>query len=221
MDLAPYRSVFEHVECNYRDILIEADATLDRVYFPESGVISILAVYADGRSMEMATIGREGSTAIQAVFGARSSSFRLLVQVPGEALCMKRADFDLAMAQSEAFRQLMYAHSHAFLEQVLVSGACNGAHTIRQRLARWLLMMWDRHDADTLPVTQDLMAEMLGVQRPTVTNAARLLHDEGMIKLERKRVSLLDREALGRVSCECYHQVRSRTANLLPKTYVT
>lgn len=219
-DLGPIETGLERVDCTYRDILIEADAALDRIYFPERGVISILAVYSDGRSMEMATIGREGSTAIQAVFGAKASTFRLMVQVPGTALCLRRNEFDRAIERSPPFRQLMLSHSHAFLEQVLVSGACNGAHTIKQRLARWLLMMWDRNDDDTLPVTQDLMAEMLGVQRPTVTNAARAMHEDGLIRLERKRVTLLDRDGLGNASCECYQQVRTRTANLLPKTYV-
>lgn len=219
-DLDRLKASFDDVECKYRDILIESDSTLSRVYFPGSGVISILAVYPDGHTIEMATIGREGSTAIQAVFGAKSSSVRLLVQVPGQAMCMTRSAFDWAMAELPSFRALVFAHSQAFLEQVMVSGGCNGAHTVRQRLARWLLMMWDRHDDDELPITQDLMAEMLGVHRPTVTKAARHLQKQGLIKLERKRVTLLDHDRLAGASCECYQMVRMRTAQLLPKTYI-
>src|SRR5450756_2231543 len=107
----------------------------------------------------MATIGREGCTGVQAVFGARSSSVRLLVQIPGSAAKMSRAAFMRATESMPAFRSLMYAYVQAFLEQVMVSVACNGAHGLKQRLARWLLMMRDRGDDDTLRITQNLLAE--------------------------------------------------------------
>jgi CRP-like cAMP-binding protein len=113
----------------------------------------------------------------------------------------------------------MFAYVHAFLEQVLVSGACNGAHSLKQRLARWLLMMRDRGDDDTLKITQDLLAEMLGVQRPTISNAARELEHAGFIERGRQQVTILDRQGLLGTSCECYQLVRTRLAHHLPKTY--
>jgi CRP-like cAMP-binding protein len=113
----------------------------------------------------------------------------------------------------------MYAYAQAFLEQVLVSVACNGAHSLKQRLARWLLMMRDRGDDDALQITQNLLAEMLGVQRPTVTNAARKMEDAGLIVRGRRQVSILDRQGLVAASCECYQLVRARIAFHLPKTY--
>ena len=113
----------------------------------------------------------------------------------------------------------MYAYVHAFLEQVMVSVACNGAHNLKERLARWLLMMRDRTDEDELPITQTLLAEMLGVQRPTITNAAQELEHAGLIERGRRQVTILDRQALMRASCECYHLVRARVAFHLPKTY--
>jgi CRP-like cAMP-binding protein len=113
----------------------------------------------------------------------------------------------------------MYGYVHAFLEQVMVSVACNGAHSLPQRLARWLLMMRDRSDGDELPITQDLLAEMLGVQRPTITNAARELERAGLIERGRRQLTILDRRALTKASCECYQLVRDRTAFHLPKTY--
>ena len=124
------------------------------------------------------------------------------------------------MEELPSFRALMFAHVHAFLEQVLVTAACNGAHSINQRLARWLLMMRDRHDEDALPITQDLLAEMLGVHRPTVTNAVQALHRARLIEVGRKRVVILDRDGLIKVSCECYQLVRLRIAQHLPQTYV-
>ena len=113
----------------------------------------------------------------------------------------------------------MFTYVHAFLEQVLVSAACNGAHGVKQRLARWLLMMRDRSDDDALLITQDLLAEMLGVQRPTITIAARELERGGLIARGRRQVTILDRQGLTRASCECYQLVRMRLAFHLPRTY--
>jgi CRP-like cAMP-binding protein len=179
----------------------------------------VVAVCADGSIIEMATIGREGCTSVQAIFGAESSSVRLLVQIPGDATRMSRAAFTRAMESMPSFRSLMYAYAQAFLEQVLVSVACNGAHSLKQRLARWLLMMRDRGDDDALQITQNLLAEMLGVQRPTITNAVRHMEHAGLIERGRRQVSILDRQGLVAASCECYQLVRARVAFHLPKTY--
>jgi CRP-like cAMP-binding protein len=113
----------------------------------------------------------------------------------------------------------MYAYAQAFLEQVLVSVACNGAHSLKQRLARWLLMMRDRGDGPTLEITQSLLAEMLGVHRPTITNTFRELEAAGLIERGRRHVTLLDRPGLLKASCECYQLVRARLAFHLPNTY--
>jgi CRP-like cAMP-binding protein len=210
----------EHIPCQRGQILMDADSSLDHVFFPDSGVVSAVAVYADGSVIEMATIGREGCTGVKAVFGAKRSSSRLLVQIPGSATRMSRTAFTGAMESMPSFRSLMYGYVNAFLEQVMVSVACNGAHNLKQRLARWLLMMRDRSDDDTLLITQDLLAEMLGVQRPTITNAARELQDAGLIGRGRRQVTILDRKGLIKTSCECYQLVRARMALHLPKTYV-
>jgi CRP-like cAMP-binding protein len=178
-----------------------------------------VAVYANGSVIEMATIGREGCTGMQAFFGAKTSSVRLLVQIPGSAAKMSRAAFAQAMESMPSFRNLMSEYLHAFLEQVMVSVACNGAHSLKERLARWLLMMRDRSDGDALLITQSLLAEMLGVQRPTITNAARELERTGLIAWGRRQVTILDRQGLTKASCECYQLVRMRLAFHLPKTY--
>ena len=209
----------EHIRCQREQILMDADSSIGHVFFPDSGVVSVVAVYADGSIIEMATIGREGCTAIQAVFGAKISSVRLLVQIPGSAAKMSRAAFTRAMGSMPSFRSLMFAYVQAFLEQVLVSVACNGAHSLKERLARWLLMMRDRGDDDVLQITQNLLAEMLGVQRPTVTNAARELERAGLITRGRQQVTILNRQGLAKASCECYQLVRSRVIFHLPKTY--
>jgi CRP-like cAMP-binding protein len=209
----------EQISCQREQVLMDADSPLDHVFFPDSGVVSIVAVYADGSIIEMATIGREGCTAVQAIFGAKTSSVRLLVQIPGSATKMSRAAFTGAMGSMPSFRSLMYAYIQAFLEQVLVSVACNGAHSLKQRLARWLLMMRDRGDDDALQITQSLLAEMLGVHRPAITNAARELERAGLIARGRRQVTILDRPGLVKASCECYQLVRSRITFHLPNTY--
>jgi CRP-like cAMP-binding protein len=218
-DLKRVMPELEHIHCQRAEVLMDADSSLAHVFFPDSGVVSVVAVYSDGSVIEMATVGREGVTGVQAVFGAKSSSVRLLVQIPGSAAKMSRAAFMRAMESMPSFRSLMYAYVQAFLEQVLVSVACNGAHSLKERLARWLLMMRDRSDDDALPITQDLLAEMLGVQRPSITNAARQLEGAGLIARGRRQVTILDRQGLTKASCECYQLVRTRVAFHLPKTY--
>ncbi|HEX4555737.1 MAG TPA: Crp/Fnr family transcriptional regulator [Xanthobacteraceae bacterium] len=209
----------EHIPCSSGQVLLDADSSLDHIFFPHSGVISVVAVYANGNTIEMATIGREGCSGVQALLGARMSSVRLLVQIPGSAAKMSRAAYMRALESTPSFRALMYDYVEAFLEQVMVSVACNGAHSLTERLARWLLMMRDRADDDNLSITQDILAQMLGAQRPSITNAARELEDEGLIERGRRQVTIIDRQGLTKASCECYQLVRERVAFHLPKTY--
>jgi CRP-like cAMP-binding protein len=209
----------EQIRCQRAQVLMEADSALDHVFFPDSGVVSVVAVYANGAIIEMATVGREGFTDVQVIFGAKRSSVQLLVQIPGSAAKMSRVTFTLAMQSMPSFRSVMDAYVQAFLEQVMVSVACNGAHSLKQRLARWLLMMRDRTDDDALPITQDLLAEMLGVQRPTITNAVRQFERAGLIEHGRRQITILDRRGLTKASCECYQLVRARLAFHLPNTY--
>ena len=118
-----------------------------------------------------------------------------------------------------SFERLASAYVQAFLEQVMVSVACNGAHSLKQRLARWLLMMRDRSDEDTLHISQKLLADMLGVQRPSITNVAGDLERAQLVERGREQVTILNRKGLMAASCECYQLIRSRIAHHLPKTY--
>jgi CRP-like cAMP-binding protein len=218
-NLRRLRRELEQVRFHHDDVPIDVDSPLDCVFFPDGGVISMVAVYANGDMIEMATIGREGCGGMQAILGAKRSSVRFLVQIPGTAARLSRVAFKWATDTMPAFRRLMFAYVQAFLEQVLVSGACNGAHSLKQRLARWLLMMRDRIDGDTLLITQDLLSEMLGAHRPSITHAVRELELVGLIEHGRRQITILDREGLKKASCECYQLVRERIAFHLPKTY--
>jgi CRP-like cAMP-binding protein len=209
----------ELIQCQGEQILLDADSSLDHVLFPESGVVSVVAVYADSNIIEMARIGREVCSGVQAVLSPRASSARFLVQIPGAAAKMPRAAFDRAMKSMPSFRGLMFAYVQAFLEQVLVSVACNGRHSLKERLARWLLMMRDRSDDDVMPIGQNLLAEMLGVQRPSITHAIAGLEEAGLVERGRQQITILDRQGLIEASCECYRLVRERVAFHLPRTY--
>lgn len=218
-DLKRLMPELEQIRYQREQVLVDADASLDHVFFPDSGVVSVVAVYSDGSIIEMATIGREGCTGVQAVFGVKTSSARFFVQIPGSATRMSRATFTRAMRLMPSFQRLASSYVQAFLEQVMVSVACNGAHSLAQRLARWLLMMRDRSDEDTLHISQKLLAEMLGVERPSVTNVVRELDRAKLVERGRQEITILNRAGLMAVSCECYQLVRSRTAHHLPKTY--
>src|ERR1700682_1271578 len=136
-DLTRLMPELELILCDRGEILMDADSSLDYVFFPHSGVVSVVAVYADGSIIEMATIGREGCSVAQTFVGAKIPSVRLLVQIPVSAAKMSRAAFTRAMESMPSFRALMNAYVQAFLEQVMVSVACNGTHSLKQRLARW------------------------------------------------------------------------------------
>jgi CRP-like cAMP-binding protein len=218
-DLKRLMAELEHVRCERGQTLVHADSPLDHVFFPDSGVISVLAVYSDGEAIEMATIGRESCTGVQAVFGAKSSSARYFAQIPGTSAKMSRRAFAQAMQSMPAFHRVATAYVQAFLEQVMISVACNGAHNVKERLARWLLMMRDRSDDDALPLTQGMLAEMLGVQRPTITNVLREFQRAGLVEPSRKQVTISNRRGLMGESCECYELVRTRIARHLPKTF--
>ncbi|HLJ42968.1 MAG TPA: Crp/Fnr family transcriptional regulator [Candidatus Binataceae bacterium] len=209
----------QQIPCERAEVLMDVESAIDRVIFPDAGVVSIVAVYADGDMIEMATIGREGCAPVNAILGAKMCSARLIVQIPGSATVMSRADFIRAMKSMPAFRNVMHAYVQAFLEQIQVSVACNGSHDLKSRLARWLLMMRDRADGDELQITQDLLGEVLGVQRPSVTNAIRQLEHAGLIECGRRKVVIRDRGGLMQVACECYRLVREHIAANLPKTY--
>jgi CRP-like cAMP-binding protein len=216
--LGKLRPVLDIVACVHDQVLVDADDALDQVYFPENAVFSVSTIFADGTAVDMATIGCEGCTGVQAILGAKVSSVRLLTQIPGTAMRMSRRAFQWAMSSLPSFKSLMYDYAQAFFDQAMVSGACNAAHRLDQRLARWLLTTRDRSDSDTLPVTQTLLAEMLGVQRPTMTNALGEFERAGLIAGARRQVTILDRAGLAAESCECYHRLSERLGFGVPST---
>lgn len=201
------------------EIILDREQPLEAVLFPMSGVISLIATFKNGTSLEMATIGREGCLGLGAILTSAPAIAHCMVQADGQALAVPRQHVMAALDHSPVLKGLFNNYGEAVLVQALVSGGCNVAHTVSQRLARWLLMMQDRMDTNQVPLTQELLSAMLGVRRPTVTLAAQQLQEAGCIRYKRGSVTIRDREELERWSCECYGVIRDAYTKLLPHTY--
>lgn len=198
-------------------VLQRSGETTHGVYFPESAVVSAIATYSDGSGIEMANIGREASTAVNLLLGQSRQLHTDEVQIEGDARRLPTERFQQLISEHETFERILFASAQSVFYQVMVSGACNGAHSARQRLARWLLTMADRIDGSEMRLTHDFLSEMLGVRRATVTEAAQDLQEKGLISYRRGRVRITDRTGLTNASCECYNLVRAANRELLPE----
>jgi CRP-like cAMP-binding protein len=196
-------------------VLAEAGSEVQHIYFPQNCVLSTLAVSESGHAVETATIGREGAFGLVAAINGHETYARCLVQHSGAAYRIAAADFKKEFDRSAHVRAIVMGYIEALLIQVQQSVLCNALHPVESRLSRWLLLMQDRADTDTLPLTQEFLAGMLGVNRTTVTSAARHLQSVGLISYRRGVVHIRKRAALEDASCECYRIVRSHYQRLL------
>jgi CRP-like cAMP-binding protein len=185
-------------------ILLEQGEGIDHVYFPDSGMISLVAVLEDGGSLELAAIGLEGTVGPALANGTGEAPMRAIVQVPGQGSRIATEHFDAALQKSARLRDVIGHHSEAMLAQVVRTVACNAMHPAEARLSRWLLMVHDRVEGNTIHLTQEFLGQMLGVQRTTVTLVARSLQTAGLIKYRRGRIEIVDRTGLEEAACECY-----------------
>ena len=167
---------------------------------------------------EVGIIGREGMLGMSLLSGVDTSFVEAMVQMPGTALRMGMTEFRRELETNAPFRAVLLRYNEALQAQVMQTAACNGRHELEQRLARWLLMARDRADGEELPLTQEFMAMMLGVHRPSITVTAGILQRAGLIRYSGGRVTLLDRSSLEAASCECYGAVKQRFATLLGLT---
>jgi CRP-like cAMP-binding protein len=207
---------FETVAFRLGVILQEAGQAIEQVYFPHTGMISLLAVMSDGGAIETATVGDEGVVGAMAGFGTRLGFTRAVVQASAIMSRISSRQFRKAIRASASLQRLMVSYNEVLLAQVQQTAACNALHTMESRLARWLLQTQDRVGADALPLTQEFLSQMLGVRRTTVTLVARQLETAGVIRHRRGRIEVVDRKGLEEVACECYAIVRSQLAAALP-----
>jgi len=195
-------------------VLFESGDEVDQVYFPQYGMLSLLAVLRDGKAIETATVGREGVVGAMAGLGLYKSLVRVVVQMPVACSKIAATHFRTVAATSDPVRNLCIRYNEVLLSQARVTAACNALHSIEARFCRWLLQSADRAASDTVTLTQEFLAEMLGVRRTSVTEVATKVQNAGAITYSRGVIKILDRTALLRMSCECYETLVDQSALL-------
>jgi len=200
-------------------LLYDPGDMVDAIYFPDDCVISLMTLMESGAAIESAAIGREGALGLMAAVSPRQSLTRAIVQVPGRARRITAPHLHRAWEQSAQIRDLIDRHNEALFAHAIHSVACNALHSVEARFCRWLLSCDDRIDSSTVALTQEFLADMLGVQRTTVTVVARALQAAGLIRYRRGMVDILDRAGLEAISCECYRAVRRNYQRLLPDPF--
>jgi CRP-like cAMP-binding protein len=200
-------------------VLYEAGDPLRHATFPHDTMVSLVAVLKDGRSAEMAVYGREGALGLVSSMMARQSFGRYIVQAAGAASQIELERLHGVISTRPKVRQLVLHFTEAMMARVLQNVACNAVHSVEERCCRWILSMHDRLDRDTVPLTHEFLADMLGVQRSTVSSITRALQEASFIRQGRGVITIMDRIGLEKASCECYGTVRRSFERLLPHTY--
>jgi CRP-like cAMP-binding protein len=195
----------------------ESGEKLDHLYFPTTSIVSLLYLMEDGSSAEMGLAGNEGVVGIALFMGGDTMPNRAVVQSAGNAWRMKARALQTEFALGTEFQRLLLRYTQALITQISQTAVCNRLHSVEQQLSRWLLLSHDRVIADDLVMTQELIADMLGVRREGVTVAAGRLQDEGAISYVRGHIKVIDRGKLETISCECYRVVKDEFDRLLGK----
>ncbi|WKC36536.1 Crp/Fnr family transcriptional regulator [Ectopseudomonas chengduensis] len=197
-------------------VLYESGDTMRHVYFPTDSIISLIYVMESGASAEISVVGNEGLVGIALFMGGESTPSRAVVQSGGHAFRLKGPLLKIEFERHGELLVLMLRYTQALITQMAQTAVCNRHHSIDQQLCRWLLLSLDRLPSNQLTMTQELIANMLGVRREGVTEAAGKLQRQGVIEYSRGRITVLDRHKLEQLSCECYAVVKKETDRLLP-----
>ncbi len=205
----------EKVVIQSKQLVWRRDEPIEYVYFPENCVISLVTEMEDGDSVEAMTVGSDGFVGMAVFHGAPSSRLKAIGQITGETWRVSASDFRELTQQYRTFDQLLHRYSQFVFETVAQSAACNRLHVIEQRCARWLLMSQDRVGRNRFDLTQEFLAEMLGVRRPGVTVAMGILEKAGLITHGRGTITVINRQGLEQAACECYRIIKGRQAILI------
>lgn len=190
-------------------------ATIHEIYFPVYGLVSMVATLRSGRSVEVGAVGREGVTGLPLYPGAVNPPYRVYGQIAGQGYFLSVGEYHELYAQSPSFRQSIERYLHVLMTLMAQTAACNGAHDVTQRLAKWLLISRDAADGPDFTLTQEYLATMIGVQRPTVTLAAGELQRAGLFSYRRGKIRLHDLEGIAQRACECYATITAEVHALL------
>jgi CRP-like cAMP-binding protein len=200
-------------------VLYEADENIRYAYFPHDAVVALVAVMSNGACAEMSIAGREGVIGLVTTATAPAAFGRYVVQTPGTASRVGLEQMRKAIAAHPTIRGLVQRYTEAIMARILQNVACNALHSVEARACRWILSTHDRVDQDTLPLSHEFLADMLGVQRSTVSTITRTLQTARLIEQGRGCITVKDRAGLEKASCECYGRVRQTFERLLPLTY--
>jgi CRP-like cAMP-binding protein len=215
-ELASLASQMSMESLNLGDSIYESGAPLKQVFFPTNSVISLLYVMLDGASAEIAVVGWEGVVGVSLFMGGNTTPSRAVVQSAGESLVLSAKHVHDEFARGGPLHSLLLKYTQALITQMAQTAVCNRHHSVDQQLCRWLLLSLDRLNSNQLLMTQQLIADMLGVSRGGVTEAAGKLQAAGIIDYSRGRITVIDRLALEDAVCECYDVVRREYDRLLP-----
>jgi CRP-like cAMP-binding protein len=204
-----------HVSFRLGEVVYESGREMEHIYFPTTAIVSMLYTMENGSSAEMGIAGNEGVVGVALFMGGNSMPNRAVVQSAGGAVRMRAQVLRDEFARGGAFQRLLLRYTQALITQMSQTAVCNRLHAIEQQLCRWLLLSHDRLDSDELVMTQELIANMLGVRREGVTAAAGRLQEQGLISYVRGRILILDRRGLEATVCECYKVVKDEYDRLL------
>jgi CRP-like cAMP-binding protein len=216
-----WASQLEPVEMPLGHVLYESGTRLSHVYFPTTSIISLLYVMENGASAEIAVVGQEGIVGVALFMGGESTPSRAVVQSAGQGLRLKANLMMQEFNRGGPVMHLLLRYTQALITQMAQTAVCNRHHSLDQQLCRWLLLSLDRLQSNQLVMTQELIANMLGVRREGVTEAAGQLHKAGLIRYQRGHITILDRAGLERRTCECYAVVKKEYDRLLPDSVAT
>lgn len=210
------RPHLEPVSLALGQVIYEAHDNLSHVYFPTNAIVSLLYTMESGSTAEMGIVGCDGVVGIAVFMGGDTTPNRAVVQSAGHALQLKRESFRAEFKRVGDLHRLLLLYTQALLTQMSQTAVCNQLHSVEQRLCRNLLLSYDRQGSEELLMTQELIANLLGVRREAVSIAAHRLQEAGLVRYKRGRVTLLDRPGLEAVVCECYEVVKTECDRLLP-----
>ena len=208
----------ERVEMPLGQVLYESGRTLSHVYFPTNAIVSLLYVMENGASAEIAVVGNEGIVGISLFMGGESTPSRAVVQSAGQGFRLEAQVMKDEFNRAGPVLHLLLRYTQALITQMAQTAVCNRHHSLDQQLCRWLLLSLDRLQGSELVMTQELIANMLGVRREGVTEGALKLQQAGLIRYARGHISVLDRQGLEKRTCECYAVVKTEYDRLLPQT---
>lgn len=214
-EAAQLRPHLEPVALGVKELIYEPDQPIPSIYFPETGVTSILVIMADGKASEVGLVGNEGMLGLPVFLGAETAPGRSYSQVPGESLRMPAAVFAELLPRVGTLARRLQRYTQALFTQVSQSAACNNLHSVAQRCSRWLLMTHDRVGGDEFLLTHEFLAAMLGVRRASVSAVAAGLQQAGLVRYRRGQMTIVNRPGLEAAACECYQIIATEYARLL------